>query len=438
MKHLLLALFSFMISGLAMATIPPATGQYDFETIKARARTELFNRDFDFSKPGELSSGHALGGPFRQKTYILPGDFIIQGILTEEYVNNVWVYNRRETRYYDGESRLIEVKYENYDPNSNIWVNFQRDIYSYGQGYVPDSAFSQIWDTEGMFWEDFFQSIYTWHVNGGSAYYDEILLKVNFGGMWLNTIHLDFTYNGDWFVILLEEDEFDFMTQQRFDVDRTHYTYNSSNKLTVELRENFDEGAWINNELRTYTYDDLGFNTQMLQQHWGGGSGWIDNDRFSYTYDDNGQVTTELVENKASGSWVNTTLTTNSYDDNGNLFYQLHQEWADRGSWVDAFRDTYTYTGTTGLKEKLPAISVTVFPNPATDHVIFTFSDLPDRAYLTITDQKGSEVHRRQVDPVSGSNNRVIWGIPNGTAPGLFFFNLESLTSKTGGKFLVR
>ena len=118
------------------------------------------------------------------------------------------------------------------------------------------------------------------------------------------------------------------------------YAYNSNNKMTSMLAENWDGSLWINYNRYTYTYDSNGNKTLELSETWNGQ--WGNSYRTTYTYDSNGNKTLELSEVWINNQWGNSYRITYTYDFSENMTSFLREKW-DRSQWINYYHFTYTY-----------------------------------------------------------------------------------------------
>lgn len=89
---------------------------------------------------------------------------------------------------------------------------------------------------------------------------------------------------------------------------RYTFTLDNSDRVTVQLRENWISGNWTNNTRYSYSYDASGNVTEILYDVWNGTT-WAPTGKIVYSGYSNGLYTDELVSNWSGGAWANMSKT---------------------------------------------------------------------------------------------------------------------------------
>jgi len=152
-------------------------------------------------------------------------------------------------------------------------------------------------------------------------------------------------------------------------VARTTYFYNQSGKLMEYYSENKLQGNWIYTRKYQIEYDENGRSSHQYVQDFKNGN-WVINRRQDYIYSEDNQMIQCFYYGKSGDNWYLSSIETYYYDEQGNLtgsinqdinginvyqvFYyydinnkrigMLVQSWVkSTGTWVDGYRDFYTY-----------------------------------------------------------------------------------------------
>jgi len=196
------------------------------------------------------------------------------------------------------------------------------------------SELGQSWN--GSAWVNSKQSTYTYDANNNRT---SELYQIWNGGGWLNH-------------------------SQYF------YTYDANNNITNELDQSWNGSAWVNSYQYFYTYDANNNMTSELGQSWNGNA-WVNSSQYTYTYDANNNITSLFGQSWNGSVWVNSYQYTSTYDSNNFAKSDSYKQWNSAGTEVTWGDSTYYYFHTVAGINDLMAqnVSITVFPNPASDNI---------------------------------------------------------------------
>lgn len=161
------------------------------------------------------------------------------------------------------------------------------------------------------------------------------------GGTWINSSGYNYEYeNGN----LISETDF-FWNGLNWEVSgKVSYTYNGSNKVTVEVYQSYNSstGMYENDERIVYTYNGNGDLSLIESYTWDTGA-WVAESRSTILY--SGTTLTGGISEDYDGSvWTNTFQSTVSYNGNGTIDEIIEEEW-NGTTWVLEGRDSFTYDG---------------------------------------------------------------------------------------------
>ncbi len=161
------------------------------------------------------------------------------------------------------------------------------------------------------------------------------------GGTWMNSSGSNYEYeNGN----LKTETDFFWNGLNWEAFGKTIYTYNGSNKVTVEIYQSYNSstGMYENLERTVYTYngnDDL----SLIESYTWDTGAWVAESRSTISY--SGTTLTGGFSEDYDGSvWTNTFQSTISYNGNGTIDEIIEEEW-NGSTWVLEGRDSFTYDG---------------------------------------------------------------------------------------------
>lgn len=123
------------------------------------------------------------------------------------------------------------------------------------------------------------------------------------------------------------------------------FTLSSTNKITSELRENWNGTSWVNTNKYTYSFDANDNKTLILYEVWSGTT-WNEVGKIEYSgYNTFGGYGQENYFNKINGSWKNLSYRTRSYvNASSKLEIDSKFVWDNiTSSWKKNERLTYTY-----------------------------------------------------------------------------------------------
>lgn len=127
---------------------------------------------------------------------------------------------------------------------------------------------------------------------------------------------------------------------------RGNYTYNTNNKVAVDLLEIWAVGTWRNHTKETNTYNGSGYLTEELNQNWDTVNNvWVNSWLYNFTYDGQNNLTLRATKkwNANNNAWVN--HGEDIYAFNGALMSERsNRTWdAQNNVWKNNYRYIYSY-----------------------------------------------------------------------------------------------
>jgi len=211
------------------------------------------------------------------------------------------------------------------------------------------------------------------------------------------------------------------------------YTYDTSNKCTSLILQNWDGNVWLNSRKSIYNYDlnqDMTYETLEIWD----GSSWINGIRSFFTYNSNHSRTNRLNQGWNGNSWKNVDRYGYTYGaDNFNQSY-ANQHWNQDGTSIDSGDSIYIFYHTViGIDELAPVenASLIIYPNPASsEFTIQSSTSFP--AQLEIYNQIGEKMYVKIIDREPLSVNCEFF------PAGIYFVKLISSKENFIGKIIIQ
>jgi len=280
-----------------------------------------------------------------------------------------------EKRYTYQKELLSDLRYQtlkqDWDDNSNTWVDFERDLFTYDGNNNLIQELEQEWDSTATAWVDVTRSTYTYDGNGNVT---EYLLEMWYG-MWLPFFKYFYTYDANGWII-------EQVVQVGFTGTLENYwkytsTYHAGGYPDETLKYDWESNAWdydgkmnfsydanwqmiewvvldsanVNFQKSTWAYDANGNQIEEIDLIWNG-STWVNLEKYTWTYDANNNAIGELYQTWGGSAWVNEDNYLWTYDASNNMIGELRQQW-NGSAWEDFERNTLTYDGSNNCLEEI-------------------------------------------------------------------------------------
>lgn len=324
----------------------------------------------------------------RTWTYNTQGEIATETSEEWDQVNNVWKGAFFTMYTYDGLNQLIEEKQQKWINNS--WQNYHLYSYTYN-GTEMTSRSTQSWTNNA--WKNLYK--YTLTYAGGKVITETYQTWDNVNNGWKNQLKSLYSYNSSG---TLSDKETKVWNNNVWNNDDwTTFTYTATDKLETQLAKDWLNNAWQNLYKFDYTYNAQDKVKERIGTAWTNNA-WENSSKYIYSYDANGNLISETQALPYLNSlWkfhARSLYSYNSFDQQTMRATETYN--GSQLAWLIGANDSKTIyyyeehatTGTPNLKQL--AAELTVYPNPATDHVNVSIKmEKPEGAQLVICDMYG-------------------------------------------------
>ncbi len=292
--------------------------------------------------------------------------------LTQNYTNDSWVNYEKLDMLHDDE--CFSTGYSLFRWGSNQWGNYIQSTYTLDASHNITETLSQIW--QGGAWANYTRGIYGYNEN-------QLVASVEFQ-MW---------QSGSW-----------------VNLARSDMTYNANGDVAEQYTSTWGASGWIPLSRTIYTYidDEL---TYRLYQTWNSGvSMYQDYNKFTYTYEYSGLLFQELQENWQNNVWNWQICKTYSYDDLLNNIEIIQQSY--NNGWLNTQRSTMVYEfWDVAIEDQnliVAPFSVSIMPNPASaDATVNIKSQTAAECKVLVFNTKGERLQTHEVTVSAKTNNML-------------------------------
>jgi YD repeat-containing protein len=280
---------------------------------------------------------------------------------------------------YDAQGNLIEELHQLGPIDSTGWRNYLRTLREYDAGNHKISELNQQWNTDLNAWKDVNRATLTIGADGNPA---------------VETIEVWLSVDQAW-----------------GNAAQYFYSYDASGRQIERLAKTWYQNQWVNNKLFKADYGQ-GLQPLSWLEHLWYDNAWnlANKEEFTYTADD--QFLTRSHFYHTDTGWVHYFQVFGEYDANGNLAYKEERQWDAFTGWATVL-EWYYYYDAISQASAPPALSLRIFPNPASDYCLLATPAQPFLR-LDLFDASGRLV--AQPSPGPGTETRIdLSQLPSGT-----------------------
>ena len=262
--------------------------------------------------------------------------------IAQLWSGSVWENYKKQEFTFDSQNNMTEIKWTYWNNSTSSWLNYERTVMSYEGANKINSLIEQTWNEIESSWsnEDRYSVIYT--------------------GANVSQVISDYWSNGQ---------------SQWVHESKTVNTYNTNNQLTIvqELEWDIANQEWNNEWKQLFNYDEIGDNTNIIDQYWDGGA-WNYQFKFEYTYSAF-DITKATISDWDGTQFNKESRVSYSYNDYSQCTKVIIEGW-DGNDWTPSLYSLkinfyYEETGgnTTGIETIMDRSEFKIYPNPASDHL---------------------------------------------------------------------
>jgi hypothetical protein len=324
-------------------------------------------------------------------------------IIWMEWESGQWVNVAKFDLTYDGEGNLIQETVSEWDPDGSQWlVGLRYDMTYDGSGNLIEE-FWLFWDNDSSKLVLTFKDEYIYE-GGILTTWNEYMWE---DGAWEWTFFTAYTYDNGNLILELTQGK-DYLTEEWGDYSKTAYTYVGDRVVTEEVWD-FDwmTFSMVRESYFEYSWDADGNMTTQIESSWDEGAvkswndaaSWVSTWKSEWAFNKNFSIMDLYVPywfmaNVTDLTFVHMPVTETGYFNNN-------------GTWDLNYRQTAYYSdfsggGPSGIEDVQKA-PVSVFPNPASETVTFSWNDGHSRLNLELYDLTGKQIISRSIE-----NNEAI------------------------------
>ena len=278
---------------------------------------------------------------------------------------------------YDEDEHLL-LSVETLLNDLGAWIPYALQTYEYDMYSNVSEILTQSWDDD---WTN--QSRVTMEYQGsGSPLLSKEVFQNWENDSWVNV--QQYIYSYDPVVTVLVKDWLG-------DHYGNHYlyTFESDGDVTTVLLQFWKEGAWQNQEIDIYSFDDLGQIKERIHRVWVNNTEWVNETEYLYQYDGPYQLSSVTIIQWEDGEWSNDLVKTILYTHDGmgnslqaestsnyyagealNADIELFYNEGESITYKQVFEVEMSYLDLTHLGEASAERPLTLCPNPASDRVV--------------------------------------------------------------------
>lgn len=334
------------------------------------------------------------------------------------------------------EQKLDSIIYELWDFDANQWIVGEKTLYSYSEdkNTITETVFS--WDGSTSQWVLSAKYESTYDANGNITLEDDYFWEAT-SSEWvaLAKYQYDNTYDSNDNLSLFIEQEWDISYNQWVNIDKYEYTFDDHGNDTLIKIYGWDdtESQWLYVEKIESSYDDNGrFLSVNDYTREDAESPWELIEKYEFTYDAPGiSAMIGFDWDETTSEWVKSFKDEYTSDELGNILSYAGHVWYD-SQWIAYDKETYYYSGQVPtLTPDILENHIRVYPNPATEYVVFDLTKVSESATVELFGVDGKKMFEQKL---SVNKQILVSNLPKG----LYTYKVNNNGSRYTGKLLVK
>jgi hypothetical protein len=348
---------------------------------------------------------------------------------TWDQIKSKWLKDGKQVYNYDANGNMtLEFDYLWSRFNNQVYPSKGKREYTYDANRNIIFYISYGWDEETSQWIVYSKEEYSYDANGNN------ILDITYDwydGKWNEYYKSEFVYDANGNKTLFIYYNWKLSTKQLVIVEKGENTYNIRGNMTSSIDSVWDitTGQLLDqSHITEYTYDENGNDTLKIDYGWNVLTNqWDTTTKFKGVYDSNSNMTSEIDYfwdkttrqwigtsreefaydtygnrilgilygwDQTASQWINYYKTENTYNFIGNITLQINYNWNSKTSqWIAYYKETYYYSEQIPtLNPDIPEYHISVYPNPATEYVVFDIAKDSQSAIVELFDMDGKMV----------------------------------------------
>jgi hypothetical protein len=311
--------------------------------------------------------------------------------------NNQWLPTQKKTNTWNQAGNLVLNMFYLYDAENAQWVEDSKEERVYNSDGTPDSVLISLWIENKGGWIKLSKDEYQYDDQGReilltSFTWDPSTGEVAYGGQ------VDYVYNADSLNTIISS-LWDRVNEKWIPANKKDYT-EAFNIETLTAYYSWDSMSdqWKGSSKYEKGISDSGIVLWEIYSEWDDNASlFVPTDSVEFSNYLNGHVYTQSVWDTLSGSWIFDLKSHDTYNADGNIVLDESYDWdINTSQWKDSEKTTWyysehTYSPVPGTNES----QLRVYPNPASEYIVFDLEDMSSPAEICLFDSQGRQVLER-------------------------------------------
>jgi hypothetical protein len=412
------------------------------------------------------SGGRELWNPFLkiEKNYDANGYENLATLFYGDTITGLWIGSRKYESILDSKGQLTEIVTSLWDSNNNQWLPDYKEEITWNVAGKPVLHMYYQYDAVNMQWVQSIKEVWVYNNDGTPDLY-QLYQWIETKGGWIKAQEvvyqyddqgretlvtdflwdayaeaLDFGFQSDHVydtngLITNTESEWDLVNEKWIPLYKVEYTL-AFGIETLIIDYNWDSisGQWNGDNKWETGISDSGIALWKIHSQWNDiDSLFVPTDSVEFSNDLNGHVYTQSVWDTLSGRWIFDLKEQEAYNADGNIVLDEVYDWDNNTSqWTDSVKTTWyysehTFTPVPGINDR----QLRVYPNPASEYVVFDMEDMSSTAEIWLFDSQGRQVLERTFS----GNEPIRLG---NLAGGIYLYKVTVGGNVYNGKIILR
>lgn len=321
---------------------------------------------------------------------------------------------------YDGNQRLYMKVSKDWDNSSSKWVNYDRVTYSYTGFDSVESVLTERWDDANSKWRNEIRIDYVFTPDKLDSIKTFNVWDIA-KNEWYPSQRLIYVRNAARKLVSHTNQGWSTFSKSYYNSYKYEFSYDANNRLaTKALRDGTkDPNVWNNKFLITYAYDANGNLENILEEEWLLSLEWDIKKLTTFTYNAKNQKTSEILQTRDGGKWVNYSKFSFEYNADGLLIGYYDAYFST--DWI-VYKGYNNWYGpkTTGISNTKSSHALTLYPNPTKGVCTIKLPANFIKGSLLVRDVAGRIVQQKELSHANETELNIQ------SPKGMYFVELQS------------